>query len=363
MQRLKSIPVIIALMFCVSPYIVTAYSDKPVAIDHYVKPAPNTVDEPIADEYSETRAIRAIDSAAMHWQDTRSCVTCHTNGLYLIARPAAGIDMPAYRDARKFSRDYLEEYTVDLKKSAGQRGAIEGIVATTAFKAISDIRTDGRLDDITKKALDFIWTRQDESGAWTDWLKCNWGPYESDDHFGVSLVALAMGIARDDAYVETPAAVAGVEKLRSYLNANPPSSLHQKAMTLWASTQLKGLAKQKERLQWQDDLLAAQKDDGGWVMIDLGDTSWKRSDGKQQDQHTDSYATAFIAYVLTESGIKRDDRRIVSAINWLKQNQRASGRWYTRSPRRDRKHYISNAASNFAVMLLASPESEAKSKN
>nr|NIP96502.1 squalene--hopene cyclase [Akkermansiaceae bacterium] len=157
----------------------------------------------------------------------------------------------------------------------------------------------------------------------------------------------------DDAYAKSAAALAGTNRLRTYLLKHPPSSLHQSGMMLWASTYLDGLADPKTRDQWMKELFAAQGDDGGWVLPALGNDDWKRSDGKPQSTDSDAYATAFSVHVLTEAGVPRDDPRIRKALRWLRGNQRRSGRWFTRSPRRDNKHYISHAATNFALLALA----------
>ncbi|XAM01153.1 hypothetical protein OT109_07150 [Phycisphaeraceae bacterium D3-23] len=330
----------------------------PISADHFVPPEDNNADEPYAQSVELGRAVQFVDSAAMDWQTERRCVTCHTNGLYLIARPAIGSDAPAYRDARRFAESYLARYVIDGEPSRGQHGSTEGLVATAAFKAISDIQTDGQLNAVTAQALDHVWSLQDDSGAWVDWLKCNWGPYEADDHFGVTLMALAMGFAEGDPYTRTPTARAGVDKLREYLDAHPPENLHQTGMLLWAAVHLHGLVDGATRARWADALLDAQHEDGGWVLAELGGGQWRREDGDPQDTHTDAYATAFAAHVLIESGMSRDDGPIARAVAWLEQHQRASGRWFTRSPRRDRSHYISHAATNFALMVLAGDKDE-----
>ena len=334
-----------------------AFADTPpISLENHEPPGRNVSAEPLAQAYSYRQAVRFADNAAMDWQHSRGCVTCHTNGMYLIARPAAGVDSPAYRDARSFTNDYLKRYIVDHQEPRNQRGSIEGIVATTAFKAISDIKTTGDLGDITKTALDYIWTIQDDSGAWERWLKCHWGPYEVDDHFGVTLVALAMGIAADDDYTRTPNAITGVKKLRSYLETHPPNSLHQTGMTLWASSYLSGLADRATKQRWREAIFAAQKQEGGWVLIELGNDDWQREDQKPQSRECDGYATAFAAHVLIESGVPREDARIAKSLQWLKEHQRRSGRWFTRSPRRDGQHFITHAATNLAILVLASEE-------
>ena len=40
-------------------------------------------------------------------------------------------------------------------------------------------------------------------------------------------------------------------------------------------------------------------------------------------------------------------------LRWLREHQRKEGDWYTRSPRRSGKDYISRAATAFALMALS----------
>ena len=50
------------------------------------KPAANSPDEPLAKRFSAAKAVDFIDRASLHWQRSRECVTCHTNGAYLLGR-------------------------------------------------------------------------------------------------------------------------------------------------------------------------------------------------------------------------------------------------------------------------------------
>jgi squalene-hopene/tetraprenyl-beta-curcumene cyclase len=320
-----------------------------------VEPGPNRADEPFRAEFSMRNAIQFVDASALRWKQTRGCVTCHTNGVYLITRADLGVDAPAYRENRQFARDYLKEYLVDGRQPSGQRGSVEGLVSTASFLAISDIKTMGNLAPLTRQALDYAWTLQSEEGSWPQWLKCHWGPYEVDDHFGVTLVALAVGMAPAD-YRDTPTARVGLERLIRYVHRHPPASGHQKAMTLWASQYVSQLATDRQRRQWKDDLFTLQHLDGGWALIDLGDDQWQQEDGKPQDRHSDGYATALVIYVMRQSGVPAGDPRLQRALDWLKRQQRHSGRWFTRSPRRDRHHFITQAGTNFAIAAIESME-------
>lgn len=317
-----------------------------------IDPAINSADEPVAEPFSMDRATAFLDRAAINWQTDYGCVTCHTNGLYLIAGSYGPKQRSAYEEVRRFSGEYLDRYTVDDEPQRGQRGSIEGMVATTAFRVISDMRTIGKLDPATKRALDYIWAKQDASGAWVDWLKCGWPPFEQDDHYGVTLMALAVGMA-GDRLNNDPTAMRGIERLRHYLQEHQPENPHQMGMLLWAGRYMTDLLDKAEKQAGIREILRLQRPDGGWRTADLGAGQWKRDDDALTEMPSDAYATAFAVVALRHGGVGFDDEAILSAIGWLKANQRVSGRWFTRSPIRGRKHFISHAATNLAVMAMA----------
>ena len=163
----------------------------------------------------------------------------------------------------------------------------------------------------------------------------------------------AIGVgAAPDRDAETPAAKAGLEKLRQYFRNNPPANLHHRAMLLLASLHLDGIATEDERRQVVQDLFALQKPDGGWGLVTLG--GWPRSDGKPRDLETsDGHGTGFALYVLRQAGVPASEPRIQKGIAWLKANQRQSGRWFTRSPWKDQKHYVSHSGTAYAILGLA----------
>jgi squalene-hopene/tetraprenyl-beta-curcumene cyclase len=321
---------------------------EPVTLENVVDPGPNRLDEPRAKAYSLEAATRFLDSAALMWQKQRKCFTCHTNYAYLYVRPSVSSDAPAHGEVRKFAEDLVRERWAEK----GPRWDAE-VVATAAALAFNDAATTGKLHPLTRQALDRMWTVQREDGGW-DWIKCDWPPMESDDYYGGVLAALAAGVA-PDSYAQTDAARTGLEKLRKYLRANPPPSVHHEAMLLWASTYLGDLMSEADRTAAARRLWELQQADGGWALASLG--KWKREDGSPQDTKTsDGYATGLAVYVLRRAGTTADDSRIQKAVAWLKQNQRESGRWVARSLFRDNHHFISHAATAFAVMAIQSCE-------
>ncbi len=316
------------------------------------KPGPNSATEPIAEQFSAERGARFLDAVSADWTRQRRCGTCHTNYAYMMARPSVkGVDAPEMGEVRGFFEGRVAGWDGPEKSARPQSDA--EVVATAAALALNDASTTGKLQPLTRAALDRAWTVQRPDGGWT-WLKCNWPPLEHDDYYGAALAAVAVGHA-PDAYRDTDAARRGLDKLRAYFRATPAPDLHHKAMLLWASMKLDGLMSPADREQTIKDLLALQRPDGGWSLPSLGD--WKRHDGTPNDKAgapSDGYGTGFVVFVLRRADVPPDAEPIRRGITWLKTHQRASGRWFTRSPSTDKFHYITHAGTGFALMALAS---------
>jgi squalene-hopene/tetraprenyl-beta-curcumene cyclase len=336
------------------PLLATLAASAPLAagetlsLANVTPPPPLSADEPLAAAFSLERAAAYLDRAALHWQKEHGCGTCHTNFAYLMARPAlAAVSRPSH-EVRAFFEDMVERAWEDK----GPRWPAEVVVAAATL-AMNDAQVSGELHPTTRKALDRMWTLQRDDGGWT-WLECGWPPMESDPHYGATLAALGVGLA-PGGYAQTDAAQQGLDGIRRFLRANPPPSLHHRAMLLWASRHVDGLIDESAERRMVEDLLALQRPDGGWATASLFE-GWKehrRKDGEAQDTTTsDGYGTAFVLFVLRQAGVPHDDARLRRAADWLKRHQRASGRWFTRSPTRDSKHYLSNAGTAFAVMAL-----------
>jgi squalene-hopene/tetraprenyl-beta-curcumene cyclase len=317
------------------------------------KPAATRADEPPAPKLSLAKAGEYLDGVAMAWLREKNCASCHTSYPFLMARPMLGDPKaPALLHMRKFLEDRVANWDSGGKGKGLPEERDEAwteIVATAATLAFDDARTTGKLHPLTRQALDRMWTIQEADGAW-DWNKHSLPPQEFDDYYGAVYAALGVGHAPDD-YARGESAKEGLAKLRQYLAKTPPPNLHHRTMLLWASLKLDGLMTSAEREQTIKDLLALQREDGGWNLPSLGD--WKRLSGKPNDKQapSDGYATGLVLYVLKQAGMT-ETKEIRRGVNWLATNQRASGRWFTRSVNADRAHYLTNAGTAYAVMAL-----------
>jgi squalene-hopene/tetraprenyl-beta-curcumene cyclase len=291
-------------------------------------------DEPLLTELSAAKAVEFLDAGAQATENGK-CVNCHASFAYLMARPMLSLDTKRHAEVRSDLEkwvEYLEGLNLDTNSDSRRRAEA---VMSAAVLAQHDAATTGKLHSATRQALDLVWRVQLPEGGF-DWLKPNNEPPSAiDNHFGATMAAIAVGTAPED-YSETPHARAGTDKLRAYFASHPPSHMHQRGMLLLADQAIGGLLSEEARQQTVAEFFELQRPDGGWAMASLGDKTWKRKDKKPQDFKTsDGYGTGFSVYVLCTAGqVPATDPRIRKAVDWLTSHQRASGGWYTRSPKK-----------------------------
>ena len=321
-----------------------------ITLANVTDPGQITADEPISAVFSPANAARYLDIAALHWQKSRNCAACHVNMGYMYARPA----LRSVREDSGEVRGLFEEYVTKRWKKRPPRDVQETVVVASGL-VFNDLQTTGRLHPITRKALAVMWGFQRDDGGWT-WRNDGYPPTEYDEHYGVTLAALTVGIA-PDRYAETKEARHGLEKIRLFLKNNPPLSLHHRAMIAWVSCYVEGFTNDRGRMQTLNEMLALQRPDGGWSTPGLL-ADWKglkRKDGKPHDPKTsDAYGTGFTIIVARELGMSSSDPRLQRGIDWLLRNQRVSGKWFSRSPATDSRQYFSNFGSAFAILALQS---------
>jgi len=322
-----------------------AYVEETLTLENVTALTPNQPDEPLRKEFSPAAAVQFLDTVALSWQEERKCFACHSNYIYLVARPAVSSQTRAHDEIRA-----ALEHVAEHPREKLERIGVAEAVMVAAVLASNDAATTGKLHPATRKALDRMWTLQRDDGGFT-WLKNAQPPSEVDDHYGVTMAAIGAGIAPEN-YADTPQARAGLEKVRQYLRDHPPEHLHHRAMRLLASQHVGGVMTEPQCREVIDEFFALEKPDGGWALATLG--NWQRSDGKEQDYaSSDGYGTGFAIYVLRRAGVPADDSRVQRGVVWLKTHQRLSGRWFTRSLWKDQKHYLTHDGTAYAILALA----------
>jgi squalene-hopene/tetraprenyl-beta-curcumene cyclase len=162
----------------------------------------------------------------------------------------------------------------------------------------------------------------------------------------IAIVFLALGIQ------------GGIKLLRAWLekDTNTQTPL-DRVMLLWASTKLNGLLTRARQQTIVDEILAKQRDDGGFSLSFLVG-SWKRSDNTPLDTSSDGYATGLIAFALEQLEAPQAKPQLKRALTWLSQNQKPEGRWPASSLNKNRELsseaglFMSDAATAYAVLAL-----------
>jgi squalene-hopene/tetraprenyl-beta-curcumene cyclase len=282
------------------------------------------------------------------------CVSCHTGLPYLIARPALR-RLLNDGDATIYERGLRDR----LASHAGEKpkGGLQGVETIMAAMFVGDA-------DARRKTFDQLWTLQQTDGAlkggW-QWYNANLDPWETTPQFryGAAIAALAIGKAPTDIRA-TSDAEPRIRALVDFLNDDLPSRPgHVKLAVLWASTTMPSILSAEAKRAIVNEVLKKQQRDGGWSLDALGPWSEHPSAPASLDRAgSNSYATAFTAYVLREA--RAGSARTDAALAWLRSHQdRTTGAWPAASmnktypPGSMEEKFLQDAATGFAAAVLS----------
>jgi len=298
------------------------------------------------------------------------CVSCHTSLPYALARPAlrgALAEQAPSTDERKFLDNIAKRVSLwdevlpfysDAKngppKSAESRGT----------EAVLDALVLSRYGSpAAKDALRNMWALQLKTGEKRGsfiWLNFHNEPWEADDSafWGAALAGLAVGLA-PEAYRDGGEIGENLAMLADYLQREQQSqSTLNRAVALWASGKLPQLLKPEQREAIVAEILARQREDGGWSASSLVAKEWKRKDGTPMDARSDGYGTGLMVTALEQSGAASARAAIAKGLAWLERNQDPSGAWLStslnkqRDPATDAGRLMTDAATAYAVLAL-----------
>jgi squalene-hopene/tetraprenyl-beta-curcumene cyclase len=327
--------------------------------------------------------------------DTQTaCVSCHAGLAYALSRPVLRrvmhVDAPSTQEAKLIDDTtrrvetygtHQVLYDFNERRQIESRGteAVLNAVILTSADAARNLREPSAP---AKKALARLWETQRPDGRW-DWLEFGLEPWETTEaaYHGATFAAFAVGTAAGQ---PDTVAAAGIERLRSYLSTNYQSQhLYNRTWALLASTRLKRVVTDAQRDVLIDELVRAQRVDGGWSLEAMGPWKWSKTappvkspgdlDASLVTQ-SDGYATGLVVYTLKQAGVASSHAAIRKGIQWLETNQRAvpvpdvPGRaWHAHSLNYDREHggekgepwrrlFMSDTATAFAILALADGE-------
>jgi squalene-hopene/tetraprenyl-beta-curcumene cyclase len=308
-------------------------------------------DEPVRATVSADKALAYLEAGAVAWQRERGCISCHTNGTYLFARPAL---TDHFGPPAATVRTFFERKLVAYEKEDTDYLPAE-VVYLAAGLAADDAHVNKALTEPTRRALHKLFAKQDDDGAWK-WPAC-WPPLEDSRYHGATVAAMAVATA--PGYLEDisdPAEKQGLEKLTRFLRTTKPANPYEKMLLLWAGSRFTDLIDAERKKQLIADTLAAQRPDGGWSLRTSGtwDVRRKRLDAEpdRENPPSDGHATGLAITVLREAGVSADHKQVRRGVGWLKTNQRRSGRWWTRSLNTDKYSFITYSGTAYSLLAL-----------
>ncbi len=318
-------------------------------------------DEPKLAAVSLDRAVAYLDQGAQAWTETRGCLSCHTNGVYVVARPALSRRFrPPPPEVRDFLKATLEKQLQTAREELGRKGGPARVIHTAAGLAEWDAHVTRRLAPETARALSLMFEIQREDGSWAPPSDC-WPPFESDSYHETALAAMAVATAPGWLASATEADRRGVERLAGFLRTQAPPHDYARVWLLRAAARWPDLLPPERRNEIVEMIWSRQRSDGGWSIRTFAApeawgtgkrAAWLRAEPDFPDPPSDGHQTGLALLALFEAGVRAEDPRVQRGLAWLRANQRASGRWWTRSLNGDQWHFITFSATAFAVSAL-----------
>ena len=323
-----------------------------------------TADEPRRGAVSTRLAVEHLEQGSVAWSGQRRCISCHTNGTYMLARPALAKAIgPPPEATLAFYRGQLESLAAEPVESLRKSTKPAQVIYLAAGLASWDRHVTGVRSPETDRALRLMFAAQDESGTWGT-LDC-WPPYESDAFHEATVAATAAATAPgwlDEIASGSDAALAaGVDKLRVYFRDTPAPHDYGRVLLLQASTHFPGILDDSGKAAIVEMLRARQKADGGWSIRAFakpeawgsGNRAAKlRAEPDFADPASDGHMTGLAVLAMREAGVPADDPAVRRGVGWLLANQRESGRWWTRSLNTDSWHFITYSGTALPLLAL-----------
>jgi len=308
-------------------------------------------------------AVDYMEQGAAAWTNDWKCVACHTNGSYMVVRPllTQQLGQPNEKLREFFVGTLNEELATDPADMRPELDSTQAVYVAAGL-AIWDAHVTHRLSRETSEALAMMFKLQRADGDWTI-SDDNNPPLESNRYQLATVAARAIGNAPGWLAQQRGTALqAKIDLLESYLREQRKlQGDYDRTDLLWAATELPGLLDAKQMEQLTTMVFSHQHSDGGWSIRNFatpeewgkGNRAAKlRAEPELADPASDGHMTGLAIIALRKAGVPASDPRIQRGIQWLLANQRASGRWYTRSLNRDGWQFITYSGTAYPLLAL-----------
>ncbi|WP_058185289.1 prenyltransferase/squalene oxidase repeat-containing protein [Terracidiphilus gabretensis] len=326
----------------------------------YYRPTP---DEPVI-PLSTKLALTYLEQGAIAWTAESHCVACHTNGTYMVIRPMLTSQFGApQKELRDFFVTALREQMTPDPNDPKWEPAVSQVVYIAAGLAIWDANVTHKLSPETAQALDLMFKLQRPAGDWYIDDPNN-PPLESNSYQLATVAARAAANAPGwlGAQHGTPNEP-HIRLLETLLRSQARmQGDYDRTDLLWTAAEYPGLLDAARMRELTAMVLSHQQPDGGWSIRTFakpeewasGQRAEKlRAEPEFHNPPSDGHMTGLAIIALRKAGIPASDPHIQRGVAWLEVNQRASGRWYTRSLNRDGWQFITYSGTAYPLLALS----------
>ncbi|OAI49992.1 hypothetical protein AYO44_06055 [Planctomycetaceae bacterium SCGC AG-212-F19] len=318
-------------------------------------------------------AAKYLDNGAHHWVREKSCLACHSTGVYMLERSAVT------KYLGKPSEEVLKDFIASVPKGLGKPGdSAAASVWRSAGLASWDRHVEGKLSEHTDQSLRHMVSILPDDNMYNT-IKLIEIPYITT-RFELTVQAMRAMVTAPGwlANVKDAELSARVDRIKKHLRDYQPINDYELALKLQLANLMPDLISKEERDAAIAMLWRKQLPDGGWSTRRMSDLlkwrlevhpptkgqPWKEAMDPTvvaliqnlpdaANPGSDPYMTAFAIVLLRESGVPASDQRIQRGIAWLKENQRVSGRWWMHSLYRGNYNYITYISTAQALRALA----------
>lgn len=325
----------------------------------YARPAPDEAKIP----FSPKLAVDYMEQGALAWTKDWQCVACHTNGSYMVVRPLLTQQLgPPQKEMRDYFVQSLREQMAGDPDDPKWKPEPTQVVYIAAGLAIWDANVTHRLSPETADALNLMFKLQRDTGDWFIEDDNNL-PLESSTYQLATVAARAVGNAPGWLKQQRGTPVeARVNRLVNFLHAGGKmQGDYDRTDLLWAAAEYPGLLDAKQMQDLVEMIYRHQRADGGWSIRTFatpeewgkGNRAAKlRAEPELMNPPSDGHMTGLAIIALRKAGVPASDPHIQRGVAWLLANQRASGRWYTRSLNRDGWQFITYSGTVYPMLAL-----------
>ena len=285
-----------------------------------------TADEPLVKQQelkaAVTRSLPLLLKAAVgHRTERKQCFACHQQGLPILALTAAkakgfAIDEAELATQLAFTADFLKKNREQYLQGKGQGGQ-----ADTAGYALVALAAGGwKPDETTAAVAEYLLLRQQDQDHWSN---TSHRPPTEASPFTTNYVALR-GLATFATTEHKERTQARRTQVQDWLAKATPRETEDRVFRLLGLKELAAPSDQVEAAA--KELIARQRDDGGWAQLDS-----RGKDGEQPESATqsDAYATGSVLVALhTAGGLAASDAAYQRGLRYLLKTQLNDGSWH-----------------------------------